>query len=62
MLPSVERSSIKQQEGSGEGGRETRSEKKGKESKSKEMGRDRQRGGKKETEVETVEAYGVCLQ
>lgn len=33
-----------------------------KERKLKEMVRDRQRGGKKETKVETVRAYGTCLQ
>lgn len=62
MLSSVEHSSIKQQTGRREGGRETRSEKEEKGRKSKEMERDRQRGEKRKTAVETVKAYGICLQ
>ena len=62
MLSSVKHFSIKQQAGRRDGEKRDKEREKEKERKSKEMEQDRQRAKKKETEVETVRAYGTCLQ
>lgn len=58
----MEHSSIKQHTGRRDGEERHSQKKEEEERKSREMGKDRPRGEKEETEVETAGAYGICLE